>query len=106
MLCLFLMSVQITKNISLTQHLDDFIERRVNSGRYQSASEVVRESLRQMEEREAARDKVREMIEEAWAESERGEGMDGEAFMKAMRQALVKKLKGRKDPRPRARRKA
>lgn len=100
------MPAQVTKNVSLTPQLEDFIERRVKSGRYQSASEVVRESLRQMEEREAARDKVRQMIEEAWAESERGEGADGEEFMRTMRQALVKKLKARKNLKRRPRRSA
>jgi antitoxin ParD1/3/4 len=35
-----------TRNISLTEPLDDFIEDRVRSGDYQNASEVVRAALR------------------------------------------------------------
>jgi antitoxin ParD1/3/4 len=40
-----------TRNINLTDHLDRFIDREVKSGRYRSASEVVREGLRLMRER-------------------------------------------------------
>jgi antitoxin ParD1/3/4 len=43
-------------NVSLTPHLQRLIERRVASGRYGSASEVVREALRLLEEREAVRE--------------------------------------------------
>ena len=42
-----------TRNLVLTQHLDEFIDHLVASGRYQNASEVMREGLRLMEEREA-----------------------------------------------------
>ena len=41
-----------TRNINLTDHLDDFIEGRIASGRYQNASEVVREGLRLLEQRQ------------------------------------------------------
>ena len=33
-----------TRNITLTDHLDDFIEGGVASGRYKNASEVVRDA--------------------------------------------------------------
>ncbi len=39
-------------NISLTPKLEEFIERKVREGRYQTASEVVREALRLLHERE------------------------------------------------------
>ena len=39
-------------NVSLTPHLEDFIHQTVISGRYQSASEVVRTALRLLEEHE------------------------------------------------------
>lgn len=42
-------------NVSLTPHLEDFIHQTVSSGRYQSASEVVRSALRLLEERERER---------------------------------------------------
>jgi antitoxin ParD1/3/4 len=40
-----------TRNVSLTEHLDGFVEGAVASGRYQNASEVVREGLRLLERR-------------------------------------------------------
>jgi antitoxin ParD1/3/4 len=42
----------MTLNVSLTPHLEAFIHETVTSGRYQSASEVVRTALRLLEERE------------------------------------------------------
>jgi antitoxin ParD1/3/4 len=43
-------------NVSLTVRLQQMVTRRVASGRYGSASEVVREALRLLEEREQLRD--------------------------------------------------
>jgi antitoxin ParD1/3/4 len=42
----------MTLNVSLTPHLESFIHQTVSSGRYQSASEVIRTALRLLEERE------------------------------------------------------
>jgi len=42
-----------TRNVVLTDHQAAFVERLVNSGRYQNASEVLREGLRLVEHREA-----------------------------------------------------
>lgn len=41
-----------TRNVNLTQKLDDFITTRVKSGRYENASEVVRTALRSLEREE------------------------------------------------------
>ncbi len=43
-----------TLNVSLTPELTAFISAQVASGRYQTASEVVREALRLLEEKKAA----------------------------------------------------
>jgi antitoxin ParD1/3/4 len=45
----------MTLNVSLTPHLEDFVRQTVTSGRYQSASEVVRTALRLLEELERER---------------------------------------------------
>jgi antitoxin ParD1/3/4 len=42
-------------NISLTTELEKFVSAKVESGRYNSASEVVREALRLLEEHDHAR---------------------------------------------------
>jgi antitoxin ParD1/3/4 len=42
-----------TRNVVLTAHQTDFIEGLVSCGRYQNASEVLREGLRLVEQREA-----------------------------------------------------
>ncbi|MEJ1977961.1 MAG: type II toxin-antitoxin system ParD family antitoxin [Acetobacteraceae bacterium] len=42
-----------TRNVVLTAHHETVIEALVGSGRYQNASEVLREGLRLVEEREA-----------------------------------------------------
>lgn len=41
-----------TRNVVLTQHHEDVIEGLVSSGRYQNASEVLREGVRLVEQRE------------------------------------------------------
>lgn len=54
-----------TRNVVLTDHQAEFVERLVMSGRYQNASEVLREGLRLIESREAE-EKVRlRMLREA-----------------------------------------
>jgi antitoxin ParD1/3/4 len=42
-------------NVSLTPELDSFVASKVESGRYTSASEVIREALRLLEEHDRAR---------------------------------------------------
>ena len=42
-------------NVSLTKELELFVSRKVKSGRYGSASEVVRESLRLLEQQDEKR---------------------------------------------------
>lgn len=41
-----------TRNVVLTDHHEEVIDRLVKSGRYQNASEVMREGLRMIERRE------------------------------------------------------
>lgn len=42
-----------TRNVVLTEHQEELIETLVKSGRYQNASEVLREGLRLVEQRQA-----------------------------------------------------
>lgn len=52
-------------NISLTSELERWIEEKVKSGRYQTNSEVVREALRTMLEREEKITAIKEKLAEA-----------------------------------------
>ena len=49
------MPIRKTRNVSLTPEMETFIDGRVASGRYRSASEVVRAALRLLEEDERKR---------------------------------------------------
>lgn len=49
-------------SISLGDHLEGFISRQIESGRYGSASEVVRASLRLLEEHEQRINAVRQAL--------------------------------------------
>ncbi|MFY7836919.1 MAG: type II toxin-antitoxin system ParD family antitoxin [Novosphingobium sp.] len=72
-------------NVSLTPELESLIHRKVGNGRYTSASEVVREALRLMEERDQVQElykaSMREKIAAGMASLRAGKGSDGEAFM-------------------------
>ena len=72
-------------NVHLTPELERLVHNRVQTGRYNSASEVVREALRLLEEHDHLRQvRLQEMrlkIQEGWDSLRRGEGIDGEEFM-------------------------
>ncbi|MET3853733.1 type II toxin-antitoxin system ParD family antitoxin [Rhizobium sp. OAE497] len=50
-------------NVSIGKRWEDFVEKVVEDGRYGSASEVVREGLRLVEEREAKLASLRQMLD-------------------------------------------
>ena len=54
-----------TRNVVLTEHQAQLVERLVSSGRYQNASEVLREGLRLIEQRELLEQAHREALREA-----------------------------------------
>ena len=65
--------------------LEGWVQEKVASGRYTSASEVIREALRLLEnydQLQALRlEKLREEIAIGAAQLDRGEGVDGAAFV-------------------------
>ena len=63
-----------TRNISLPDTLDDYVETLVGTGNYGSASEVIREGLRLLQERTMALHRLRSEVQEGLAELDRGEG--------------------------------
>ena len=88
-------------NVSLTPELEKFVQEKVKSGRYTSASEVVREGLRLMEkqeqrlaEREQAVKEFQAMLDARIAEADAGKVMDVEeafALIRAKSAARRKK---------------
>ena len=75
-------------NVSLTPELEHLIHLKVQTGRYTSASEVVREALRLMEQRDQMqalrKDDIRKKIAEGMASLRSGEGEDGDSFLATM----------------------
>lgn len=84
------MAGRTTLNISLTPHLERFVTSRVACGRYQSASEVVREGLRLLEDSEAGKQAglqdLREKIAVGLAQARSGELLDGEGVFEELEQ--------------------
>ncbi|MEX0975713.1 MAG: type II toxin-antitoxin system ParD family antitoxin [Woeseia sp.] len=62
-----------TTSLSLGEHWEVFIRNEVSSGRYGSASEVVRSALRVLEERKTKLEALRAHLAEGAAQAARGE---------------------------------
>jgi antitoxin ParD1/3/4 len=90
-----------TRNVVLTDHQDDFIDRLVASGRYQNASEVLREGLRLVEQREVEeKDRLKNLREAARlgiADVEAGRARDfpSTAELRTHLDSLVERTVGR-----------
>ena len=83
-------------NISLPQELKDYIDKLVESGRYNTASEMVRDALRQHREFEALRMRAMEDlardIEQGWTDLDAGrvEDFDPDAIKSEGRKRLAR----------------
>ncbi len=80
-------------NVNLTPQLEEWVQQKVASGRYNNASEVVREALRLMEEREQERE-----AKLAWLRQAVQEGIDsgpGEPWEGA--DEIIRKARARRD---------
>lgn len=62
-----------TTSLSLGEHWEVFIKNEIASGRYASASEVVRDALRHLEEQKAKMNALRAHLAEGAAQAARGE---------------------------------
>jgi len=76
-------------NVSLTRELEELVADKVKSGRCNSASEVVREALRLLEEHDELRamrlGEVRRKIAAGLVSLDRGEGIDGNEAREQLR---------------------
>ena len=69
-----------TRNVVLSEHQHELVESLVQSGRYQNASEVLREGLRLIEEREriegAKLNALKQAARRGWADVSAGRYVD------------------------------
>ena len=89
-----------TMNVSLTEELEEFVRRKVESGRCRSATEVIRAGFRLLEQADERRDTrlatTRARVEEGIAQAERGElGGGEEAVGRVGRRAAARRRRGR-----------
>ena len=80
-------------NVSLGSKWEKFVDKKVNSGDYQTASEVLRDGLRLLEERDllkrvsvSSMAELEQKLMEGVASLDRGEGVDGAQAFKQLRQ--------------------
>lgn len=65
-----------TTSLSLGEHWEVFIKNEIASGRYGSASEVVRDALRTLEERKSKLEALRTHLAEGATQARNGEFVD------------------------------
>ena len=87
-------------NVSLTPELEKLVTRKVASGLYQSASEVIREGLRLLDDQDRLRAlhhaEVKKKIQTGLAQLDRGEGIPGDEVYAEMKQRSAEFRRGRK----------
>lgn len=79
-------------NVSLTPELEKLVNEKVESGLYQTASEVVREALRLLKERDHAREQLRADVQDGFDALARGEGR---TYDKVSGRQLAERIKPR-----------
>jgi antitoxin ParD1/3/4 len=75
-------------NVSLTPELEQLVEETVSTGRYSSASEVIRASLRSFLDEERWKAYARAKIEKGLEDAAAGRIVDGEVAMNRIRKAV------------------
>jgi antitoxin ParD1/3/4 len=87
-------------NVSLTPELEKLVASKVESGRYQSASEVIREGLRLLDDQDRLRElhlsEVRKKIQTGLDQLDRGEGIPGDQVYAQMKQKSAASRKGKR----------
>lgn len=87
-------SRSLVMNVSLTPELEQFVQEKVKSGRYLSASEVVREALRLLEDRDHIQqiklETLRKEIRVGVEQIERGDVVDGDAVFAELEEDICR----------------
>jgi len=68
-------------SVTLGEHFAEFINCKIQNGRFESTSEAVRAGLRLLEADEAKLDILRATLAKGKAQLDHGEGVEGEPFM-------------------------
>jgi antitoxin ParD1/3/4 len=76
-------------SVTLGEHFDQFVVDKINEGRFQSVSEVVRAGLRKLEEDEAKLHALRQKLQ-AGENSPVVENFNGEEFLAALHKKYTK----------------
>jgi antitoxin ParD1/3/4 len=86
--------------VSLAPELEKLVADKVESGRHQSASEMICEGLRLLDDQDRLRelqlDEVRKKIQIGLAQLDRGEGIPGEQVQAQMKQKSAEFRQGRR----------
>jgi antitoxin ParD1/3/4 len=94
------MANRTTVNVSITPELAAFLQSRVQSGRYQTASEVVREGLRLLHRQETERDEafrqLKAKLKRGAAQADAGQLLDGDTVFEELRQLIEERRRARK----------
>jgi len=81
-------------NISLTPELERLVTEKVETGRYASASEVIREGLRLLEEQDELKQRrladIRQKIDRGLEQLDRGQGVPGDEARARLRRTKSK----------------
>ena len=97
-----------TRNVNLTEHLDRFIVTGITSGRFSNASEIVREGLRLLEQREqedkAKLEWLRAAAKEGFDALDRGDyvrlnsGKEIKNFLREIREEVAVEIAAERNP--------
>ena len=91
------MAREATLSVSLTSQLKTYVREKVESGQFESASEVIRQGLRTMQEQEERErlywTTVNKKVKEARNAIAKGDVVDGPAFMRSKIDALKSQAK-------------
>lgn len=90
-------------NVSLGMQWEQFVNEKVESGRYQTASEVLRDGLRLLEQREKTlqsisprtKEELEEMLEVGIRQLDAGKGIPGDVALKNLRQRAAARRRAR-----------
>lgn len=72
-------------SVALSPHFEAFIKAQIATGRYNNVSEVIREGLRLLEDRELEKQRQREALRAEIAKGMEGEGADLDAAFAQVR---------------------